>query len=484
MSEFPRHPDSGTTAAPLPVATAPRAGRLALVRDAIRGAPIDYTSAPIGRAIVMLAVPMVMEMLMESIFVLADVFWVSHLGANAVAAVGLTESLMTLIYTLAMGLSVGAMAVVARRIGEKNPEAAAIAAVQSVALGLLVAAALGFAGAANASTLLALMGAPADVVAEGSGFTRVMLGGNATVVLLFLINAVFRGAGDAAIAMRVLWLGNAINIALGPCLIFGLGPFPELGIVGAAVATNIGRGTAVVYQLITLARGRGRLHVGLRHLSIRPAIMLTVVRLSGTATLQILIGTSSYIGLVRILSTFGSAALAGYTIGIRLIIFALLPSFGISNAAATMAGQNLGARRPDRAERAVWQAAFYNMIFLGAVALIFIVGAGPIVRAFSADPVVHGYGVACLRIVSAGFLFYAYGMVLTSSFNGAGDTWTPTIINLFVFWIFEIPFAWVLAGPLGLQAYGVFIALAVAYSILAVVSAIVFRRGTWKTKRV
>jgi putative MATE family efflux protein len=484
MSEFPRHPESGTTAAHVPAGSVARPGRLALLRDAIGGAPIDYTSAPIGRAIVMLAVPMVMEMLMESIFVLADVFWVARLGANAVATVGLTESLMTLIYTLAMGLSVGAMAVVSRRIGEKNPEAAAVAAVQSVGLGLVVAAALGLAGAINASTLLALMGAPAEVVASGSGFTRVMLGGNATVVLLFLINAVFRGAGDAAIAMRVLWLGNAINIALGPCLIFGLGPFPELGIVGAAIATNIGRGTAVVYQLVNLARGRGRLHVGLRHLSIRPAIMATMIRLSGSATLQILIATSSYIGLVRILSTFGSAALAGYTIGIRLIIFALLPSFGISNAAATMAGQNLGAKRPDRAERAVWQAAFYNMVFLGAVALIFVVGAGPIVRVFTSDPVVHGYGVACLRIVCAGFVFYAYGMVLTQSFNGAGDTWTPTIINLFVFWVFEIPFAWVLAKPFGFNAYGVFIALAVSYSILAVVSAVVFKRGTWKAKHV
>ena len=400
------------------------------------------------------------------------------------ATVGLTESLMTIIYTLAMGLSVGAMAIVARRIGEQDPEAAARAAVQSILLGLAVAAALGVAGASWAGPLLGLMGAPDDVIASGSGFTRVMLGGNATVVLLFLINAVFRGAGDAAIAMRVLWLGNAINIALGPCLVFGLGPFPELGVTGAAVATNIGRGTAVIYQLVTLARGHSRIRVGLRHLSFDPSVMANMVRLSGSATLQILIATSSYIGLVRILATFGSAALAGYTIGIRLILFALLPSFGISNAAATMVGQNLGARHPERAERAVWRAALYNMMFLGAVAIVFIAGAGVIIGAFTADPVVHQHGVACLRIVSAGFVFYALGMVLTQSFNGAGDTWTPTVINLFVFWVFEIPMAWVLATLPGVGAYGVFIALAVAYSVLAVVSAVVFRRGQWKNKKV
>ena len=432
----------------------------------------------------MLAVPMVMEMAMESIFVLADVFWVAHLGADAVATVGLTESMLTIIYTLAMGLSIGATAIVARRIGEHDPEGAASAAVQAIALGVVVSAVIGVAGAWHAPALLALMGASPEVIATGSTFTRVMLGGNATIVLLFLINAAFRGAGDAAIAMRVLWIGNAINILLGPCLIFGVGPFPELGVTGAAVATNIGRGTAVLVQIFTLTRLNSRVRVARRHWRLDLPMMGSMLRLSGSGTLQILIGTASYVALVRILSVFGSAALAGYTIGIRLIVFALLPSFGISNAAATMVGQNLGAGHPERAEKAVWTAAFYNMLFLGSVGLVFLLLAQPIVGLFTPDPTVAAYAVSCLRVVSLGFLFYAYGMVLTQSFNGAGDTWTPTLINLFVFWVLELPLAWVLSHAGGLEATGVFVALAVAYSMLAVVSAVLFKKGKWKTARV
>jgi putative MATE family efflux protein len=311
-----------------------------------------------------------------------------------------------------------------------------------------------------------------------------MFGGNATIILLFLINAVFRGAGDAAIAMRVLWLGNAINIVLGPCLIFGPGPFPALGVTGAAVATNIGRGTAVLVQLLTLTRWSTRVRLARRHLGLDASAMGTVLRLSGSGTVQILIATASYVALVRILSHFGSAALAGYTIGIRLIIFALLPSFGISNAAATMVGQNLGARKPDRAEKAVWTAAFYNLIFLGVVGIVFLAAADLIVSFFTSDSTVASYAVSCLRIVSLGFVFYAYGMVITQSFNGAGDTWTPTLINLLVFWAIELPLAWVLSHGGGLGARGVFVALAACYSLLAVVSAVVFRRGRWKTKAI
>jgi len=465
-------------------APAPPPGAWATLREAIRGSSLDYTTAPVGRAIVMLAVPMVMEMAMESIFVLADVFWVAHLGADAVATVGLTESILTLIYTLAMGLSIGATALVARRIGEHDAEGASSAAVQAIALGVVVSAIIGVAGAWYAPSLLGLMGASPEVIATGSTFTRVMLGGNATIVLLFLINAAFRGAGDAAIAMRVLWLGNGINIVLGPCLIFGIGPFPELGVTGAAVATNIGRGTAVLVQLFTLTRLNSRVRVARRHWALDLPMMSSMLRLSGSGTLQILIGTASYVALVRILSVFGSSALAGYTIGIRLIIFALLPSFGISNAAATMVGQNLGAGHPERAERAVWAAAFYNMLFLGAVGVVFLVSARPIIGLFTTDPAVAVYAVSCLRVVSLGFLFYAYGMVLTQSFNGAGDTWTPTFINLIVFWALEIPLAWVLSHAGGLGATGVFVALAVSYSMLAVVSALLFRRGKWKTARV
>ena len=454
------------------------------LRESVRGSAIDYTTAPVGRAVVMLAVPMVIEMAMESIFAVADVFWVAHLGADAVATVGLTESMLTLIYTAAMGLSIGATALVARRIGEHDPEGAARVAGQSMLLGVTVAALIALVAAPFAPSLLGLMGASSDVIRSGSGFTRTMLGGNVTIVMLFMLNAVFRGSGDAAIAMRVLWFGNILNIVLGPCFIFGPGPFPELGVTGAAVATNIGRGSAVVYQLVTLMSGRGRVKVERRHLRLDFSIMMSVLRLSGSGTFQILIATASYVGLVRILSLFGSAALAGYTIGIRVILFALLPAVGLSNAAATMVGQNLGAARPDRAERAVWTAAVYNMIFLGGVGLVFLVAAGPISSLFTTDPLVQPFAIDCLRIVSLGFLFYACGMVLTQAFNGAGDTWTPTVVNLFVFWLWEIPLAYWLAVHARLGPRGVFIALTVAYSTLAVASAILFRRGKWKLKKV
>jgi putative MATE family efflux protein len=311
-----------------------------------------------------------------------------------------------------------------------------------------------------------------------------MLGGNVTIVLLFLINAVFRGAGDAAIAMRVLWFGNILNILLGPCFIFGLGPFPELGVMGAAVATNIGRGTAVLYQIYTLWSGHSRISIRREHLTLDFGVMARVLRLSGSSTLQILINTSSYVGVVRILSTFGSTALAGYTIGIRIIIFALLPSFGMSNAAATLVGQNLGAGHPERAEEAVWKACKYNAMFLGSLGLLFFVFAPALIGVFTSDPAVQPYGISCLRILSAGFVFYAYGMVVTQSFNGAGDTWTPTWINLGCFWMWQIPLAWFLAIRLEMGPIGVFIAMTVAFSTLAVVSGVIFRRGWWKTRRV
>jgi len=339
-------------------------------------------------------------------------------------------------------------------------------------------------GAPLAPRLLQLMGGSPWVVSEGSKFTRVMLAGNVTVVMLFMVNAIFRGAGDAAIAMRTLWLANWINILLGPCLIFGLGPFPKLGIVGAAIATNIGRGSGAIFALSRLFRPGGRFDIKRHHLKIEPSIMWRLVRLSATGTFQVFIGMASWIGLVRIISSFGSNAVAGYTFGIRVILFALLPSWGMSNAAATMVGQALGAKNPDRAEQAVWRAGFYNMIFLGIVGLFFILFAPQIIWFYTSDPNVAKYGVDCLRIVAYGFLFYAYGMVLGQSFNGAGDTWTPTIINLFVFWLWEIPLAYVLGVKLQLGPRGVFVAMTVAFSTLAVVSAAVFRRGKWKTRRV
>jgi putative MATE family efflux protein len=459
-------------------------GLWATVREAIRGSHQDYTEAPVGRAVILLAVPMVLEMLMESVFAVADVFFVGRLGADAVATVGITESLMTIIYAIAIGLSIGATATVARRIGEKDPDAAARAAVQSIALGLLMAAIIGGIGAAFAPELLRAMGASDDVVRTGAGFTRVMLGGSGGVLLLFLINAVFRGAGDAAIAMRVLWFANAINILLGPCLIFGLGPFPEMGVTGAGVATTIGRWSGVMYQMFHLTAGRGRVTVRAEHLRPQTPAMMTILRLSGVAMFQNFIATASWVGLVRILTGFGSAAVAGNTIGIRIIMFALLPSFGVSNAAATLVGQNLGAGKPERAEAAAWTAGRYNTMCLVVVSAIFLLFAPQLVRAFSSDPEVIPYGVQCLRIVAAGFLFYGYGMVLSMSFNGAGDTRTPTLINLFCLWCFEIPLAWALAHPLGFGPRGVFIAVAVAFSVLALVSAAIFRQGWWKTRRV
>jgi putative MATE family efflux protein len=443
----------------------------------------DYTEGPIGRAIVLLAVPMVLEMVLESVFAVVDVFWVSRLGADAIATVGLTESMLALIYSLAIGLSMGAAATVARRIGEKNPDAAARAAVQSIALGIAAAVPIGIVGAILAPRLLAAMGASPGVIAN-SGFTRVMLGANVVILLLFLINAVFRGAGDPSIAMRTLWLANAFNLLFDPCFIFGLGPFPRLGVMGAAVATTCGRGIGVLFQLWTLRRGRGRIVIRREHISIDPPAMLRLLKISGNGIFQAMIGMASWIGIVRILSAFGSAVVAGYTIGIRIIVFAILPSWGLSNAAATMVGQNLGARKPDRAERSVYIAALYNMIFLGAVGVVFVLLAAPLIRLFTTDPAVLPFGTACLRIVSYGFLFYAVGMVMTQAFNGAGDTWTPTRINFCIFWLFEIPLAYVLSRRAGLGPRGVFAAIAIAFSTLAVVSTTIFRRGRWKEKKV
>ncbi|MDO8676980.1 MAG: MATE family efflux transporter [Acidobacteriota bacterium] len=450
----------------------------------MRGSDRDYTVGPVGPALVMLSVPMVLEMAMESLFAVVDVFYVSRVSADAVATVGVTESMLTIVYTVALGLGIGAMAVVARRIGEKDDDGAAQAAAQAIALGLIVATAVALVGYFNAERLLRAMGASLSMIESSVGYTKVMFAGNATVTLLFLINAIFRGAGDPAIAMRMLWLGNAINIVVCPFLIFGIGPFPELGVTGAAIGTNIGRGTAVVTQLWMLSSGRSRIHIRARHLRLVPAVMWNVCRLSGSGFLQILIDTSSYIGLVRVISTFGSDALAGYTIGIRTVIFAILPAWGLSNAAATMVGQALGAGKPERAEEAVWTAAKYNAIVLGLVGLLFVVFAPQIVAIYTADAAVVPYAIDCLRIVSTGFVFFAYGLVFTQSFNGAGDTWTPTWINLGCFWAWQTPLAWLLAINLGMGPRGVFIAMTVAFSTLAVVSGVIFRRGWWKTRRV
>jgi MATE family, multidrug efflux pump len=468
MSHAGPTPEPGA-AAPAVLAEIPseRRGVFGTLRDAVRGVTVDYTQIPIGRAIVLLAVPMVLEMGMESLFAITDIFWVARLGKEATAAVGVTESMFALVYAVAIGLVMGTTALVARRIGEKDAEGADRAAVQAIVLGLAAAIPI--------------------AIRVGSGFTRLLFGANATVMLLFVINAVFRAAGDASVALRVLIFANVINMVLDPLLIYGIGPFPALGVTGAAVATTIGRGSGVVLQLWLLARGRGRIRIRRDHLKLDPKALGILARLSGPAVLQYIINTASWTGVVYILGDFGTEAVAGNLVGIRIIVFGLLPSWGMSNAAATMVGQNLGAKRPDRAERSVWIAGFYNMIFLAVIGAVFVVFARPIVAAFLGDGAKAGaaeleYGTECLRTIACGYLFYAYGMVFGQAFNGAGDTWTPTWMNFGCFWLLELPLAWLLSHTFGMGPRGVFIAVAIAFSTLALVGGVLFRRGRWKAR--
>jgi len=454
-----------------------------LVRDGLSGRHHDYTQGSLHRAIALLAIPMVLELALESVFAVVDVFFVSRLGADAVATVGLTESMLTIVYAAMAGLSVGATATVARRVGERDLDGAALAAVQAILLGVFVAVPLGVFGFLFARPLLVLMGATPGVLAHSS-FTAVVLSCNIVIVQLFLVNAVFRGAGDAAVAMRVLWIANAINIVLDPCLILGLGPFPQLGVMGAAVATTTGRGIGVLVQLYVLWRGRGRIVIERRHLRLDRQVMMGMVRISGSAVFQSLIGMTSWVGLVRIIASFGADAVAGNTIAFRIVIFALLPAWGLSNAAATLVGQNLGAGKPDRAEASVWRACLYNLVTLGSVGVLFVIFADAIVGLFTNDPLVKPIAAQGLRIIGFGFPFYAYGFVLTQSFNGAGDTWTPTVINVFCCWLGEIPIGYALARLFGMGPAGAFWAVPIAFSTMAVVSAVVFRRGRWKLKRV
>jgi putative MATE family efflux protein len=450
------------------------------IKEALLGSHQDYTQGSIDRAILLLSVPMVLEMCMESLFGVVDVFWVAHLGADAMATVGLTETALTIVYALALGLSISVTAMVARRVGEKDEPGAATAAVQGIAVGVLVSIVTGTVGFLFGSHWLATMGAANSVVRSGANYTRIILGGTVTVFQLFLINAVFRGAGDAATAMRTLWLANAVNLILNPCLIFGLGPFPRLGLAGSATGTTIGRGIGVAYQVWVLASGRSRIRVGRSNLRLDWKVMARLIRLSLGAIFQFLVQMAGWIGVVRIVSAFGSAAVAAYTLAIRIVIFAILPSWGMSNAAATLVGQNLGAGRPDRAETSVWKTGFYNMLFLGTVGLVFIAFAERIIGLFTSDPAVGPVAVSCLRYLSYGYVSYAYGMVVSSAFNGAGDTFTPTILNLICFWICQIPLAYFLAFTAGLGPKGVFASVVVADSLLALLSIVWFRRGAWK----
>ena len=448
-----------------------------LLKQAINGGEEDFTKGSIDRAIFLLSVPMVLEMLMESLFAVVDIFFVSRLGDNdAIATIGLTESVLTIIYSLAMGISMGATAMVARRVGEKDVPAAQVAAAQSIYIGIGLSLIISVIGIFFSTDILRLMGASESLISNNSGYTRWMLSGNITIVMLFIINGIFRGAGNASIAMRTLIISNGLNIALAPVFILVL----KMGVEGAAIATMIGRGTGVLYQVYHLTKGKGLIRLNVENMVLRWDIIGRLIKVSAGGTGQFIIASASWIFLVRIISTFGSAALAGYTIGIRVIVFAIMPAWGMANAAATLVGQNLGAGLPDRAEKSVYRSAFLNMIFLGMVTILFYTLAGPIVGIYTDDPIVLESATQCLKIVSLGYIFYAYGMVIIQSFNGAGDTLTPTILNVFGFWLFQIPFAYVMAIILGFEAKGAYIAIVTAESAMAIAAILIFRRGKWK----
>ncbi len=454
------------------------------IKESIAGTEKDFTRVNLGKAILLLAIPMVLEMIMESVFAVVDIFFVSRLGAGAVATVGITESLMTLVYALGIGFSAATTAIVSRRVGEKREDDASVSTFQSILLGFSVSLLISVFGAIYAKDILKLMGATPGMISSGYQYTAIMLGGNGVIILLFIINAAFRGAGDAAISMRVLWMANLVNIVLDPCLIFGWGPFPEMGLKGAAIATNIGRGLAVVYQFYILFRGKTRVHLAMKHMRFRFAIIKNLLYISAGGIGQNIIATSSWIALVRIIAEFGSVVMAGYTIAIRVMIFILLPSWGLSNAAATLVGQNLGAKHPRRAERAVWITGLVNMTFLGIIGIVFTSVPVPFIRIFIEDPEVIRAGASCLRILGIGFFTYSFGMVMIQAFNGAGDTFTPTVLNFICFWLIEIPLAYTLAFPLGFEQHGVYYAILGSEALLALLSFLLFRRGKWKENEV
>jgi putative MATE family efflux protein len=457
---------------------------LAFVRESLSDNKTDLTVGPISYALGLLAIPMMLEMAMEAVFAVVDIAFVSRLGTDAIAAVGLTEALITVLYAAAIGLGMGVTAMVSRRIGEKRPDAAAVVTGQAIWVGAVLAIAIGCTGVIYAAKLLRLMGASDAVVDIGQGFTAMLLGGSASILYLFMLNAAFRGAGDALIALRSLTLANAINIVLDPCLIFGLGPFPDLGVTGAAVATTIGRSVGVLYLVHELFGGNGRLRLYLRHCAVVPRIIIRMIKISIGGVGQFLIATASWIAIMRIIALYGSAPVAAYTIALRLIEFALLPAWGLGNACATLVGQNLGAGRADRAEKSVWRASHYNAGFMSILGLAFILLAPQIVELFSNEPEVIRYGTACLRILGLGYPMYAIGMTIIQAMNGAGDTYTPSVLNFICFWLLQIPLAFMLAGPMDLGPIGVFLAIVISESVLTILGVVIFRRGNWKTREV
>ncbi|MEZ5491630.1 MAG: MATE family efflux transporter [Gammaproteobacteria bacterium] len=457
----------------------------ALLKQAVVGnSAIDFTQGSIARATFLLAVPMIIEMAMESIFAVVDIFFVSGVGTEAVATVGLTEAVITLLYAIAMGLSMGTTALVARRMGEKNREAASITAAQALWLAALISVLVGLTGILFGEDILRLMGAEPGVVETGRSYTTIMLGSSFTIFFLFLINAIFRGAGDASLAMRTLVLANGINILLDPCLIYGVGPFPELGVTGAAVATNIGRGCGVLYGVYYLFSADNRIRLVRDYAALQSKVLLAILRISFGGVAQMLIATASWVFLMRIVSEFGGSAVAGYTIAVRIVLFIILPAFGLSNATATLVGQNLGARLPERAEATVWKVMQYVSYYMLGTALIALVFDEQLIGLFSTDPEVLDYGVACLQIFSYGLVFFGISGTSVQAFNGAGDTMTPTWINFFSFWIVQVPLAYVLALGSGLGPVGVFWAVFVSDVLAGILGVFFFRRGSWKSKMV
>jgi putative MATE family efflux protein len=455
-----------------------------LLKQAIKGEQQDYTTGSIRKAVFMLAIPMILEMMMESVFAVVDIFFVGRLGKEAISTVGLTESVLTLVYSIAMGLSMSATAMVARRVGEKNPAEAGKAGMQAVLLSLFVTVIISFAGVYYAKEILQLMGAPPEVLAIGVSYTRIVFAGSVFIILLFIINGIFRGAGDASIAMRSLWIANFCNIILCPLLIYGVGSWNGFGLIGAALATTFGRGIGVCYQLFHLFSGRRIIKIEREHLKPDWKIIKTLFSIAWTATFQFLIASASWIVLTKIISQFGSAAIAGYTVAMRVIVFFILPAWGMSNAAATLVGQNLGAGLPERAEDSVWKTAKYNAIFMTLVSLLFLLFSAQIIMLLNKDPEVERTATLALRIISLGYIFYGIGMVITSSFNGAGDTKTPTLINLFGFWAFQIPLAYILAINLEMGPRGIFFAIIIAETLITITGIIIFRRGKWKSIKI
>ncbi len=454
------------------------------IRDSISGKERDYTSGSINRAIVLLSIPMVLEVALESVFGLVDIYFVSKINSTAIATVGITESLITIVYAIGIGTSMATTALISRRTGEKNPEGASSAAMQSIVLAVIVSLILAIPGIFFSKELLKLMGATNAIVNEYSIYTSLIIGGNIVVMLLFVINAIFRSAGDAALSMKILWTANLVNIALDPILIFGLGPIPALGIKGAAIASLTGRGFAVLIQFYLLYKGVGRTKIRRRHIKIEPKVLLQIMKLSLGGVGQYLIATASWVVLMRLMNQFGDQVVAGYTIAIRLFMFTLLPSWGMSNAAATLVGQNLGAKKPDRAEYSIVRTAIFNSMLMIFFAVLFISSGEYFVRLFSNESDVVGTGKIALQTISYGYLFYGLGMIMPQSFNGAGDTTTPTWINFISYWLVQIPIAYFLAVKLEMRETGVFWAIIVAESLMATLSVILFKKGKWKLMEV